>query len=258
MPAKPEYTRVVPAVEQASRILLCLAENASASLSLTDICESVGIYKSKGYSILNTLQQFGFVVKDPATKTYSLGLGLISLSRKVLDSLDDNKMVAPLLETLARRTHSTALYGALSDEHIFVVAKHEEERTISVTTRVGYRFHATHGAHGKAIVAFIKEEEREKLLKQQKLFFHGSASRFDRGRLDAELARCRETGYAFDMGELSPGINVVASPVFDSDEKVKGCLFIMGTFSESFVEEYGNLVAGSARRFSAMLGSRTR
>jgi DNA-binding IclR family transcriptional regulator len=256
MPAKPEYTRVVPAVDQASRILLCLAGNASASLSLTDICEAVGIYKSKGYSILNTLQKFGFVLKDPATKTYSLGLGLISLSRKVLDGLNDNKVVAPLLETLARRTHSTALYSTLSDENIFVVAKHEEERTVSVTIRVGYRFHMTHGAHGKAIVAFMEEDEREKLLKQKKLFFHGNASKFDRGRLDAELARCRETGYAFDMGELNPGINVVASPVFDADERIKGCVFIMGTFSESLVEEYGALVAGSARRFSTLLGAR--
>jgi DNA-binding IclR family transcriptional regulator len=58
------------------------------------------------------------------------------------------------------------------------------------------------------------------------------------------------------MGELNPGINVVASPVFDADEKIKGCMFIMGTFSESLVEEYGSLVAEAARRFSSMLGSR--
>jgi DNA-binding IclR family transcriptional regulator len=226
-------------------------------LNLTDICESVGIYKSKGYSILNTLQKFGFVLKDPATKTYSLGLGLISLSRKVLDCLNDNKVVAPLLETLARRTRSTALYSTLSDENIFVVAKHEEERTVGVTIRVGYRFHMTHGAHGKAVVAFMEADEREKLLTQQKLFFHGDASKFDRGRLDAELARCRETGYAIDMGELNPGINVIASPIFDAHERTRGCMFIMGTFSGSLVEEYGVLVAESARRFSFMLGSTT-
>ncbi len=255
MSAKPEYTRLVPAVDQASRILLCLSGSASQSLNLTDICETVGIYKSKGYSILNTLQKFGFVLKDPATKTYSLGLGLISLSRKVLDGLNDNKVVGPILETLARSTRSTALYSTLSDENIFVVAKHEEEQAVSVTIRVGYRFHMTHGAIGKAVVAFMEEGERERLLKQKNLFFHGNASRFARGRLDAECARCRETGYAFDMGELNPGINVVASPVFDAHESVKGCMFIMGTFSESLVGEYGDLVAGSARRFSAMLGA---
>ena len=256
IPAKPEYTRLVPAVDQASRILLYLSRNASASANLTDICESVGIYKSKGYSILNTMEKFGFVLKDPMTKTYSLGLGLISLSRKVLDDLNDNKVVAPLLETLAGRTRSTALYRTLSDENIFVVAKHEEERRVSVTIRVGYRFHMTHGANGKAIVSFMEGDERERLLKQKKLFFHGDASKFDLTRLDAELARCRETGYAFDMGELNPGINVIASPVFDVHERIKGCMFIMGTFSESLVEEYGAVVAESARRFSSMLGSR--
>ena len=256
MSGKPGYTRLVPAVDQAARVLLCLSRNASTSMNLTDICDNVGIYKSKGYSILNTLQKFGFVLKDPATKTYSLGLGLLSLSRKVLDGLDDNKMATPLLETLAARTRSPAFYGILSDENIFVVAKHEEERTISVTIRVGYRFHMTHGAHGKAIVAFMEEHERERLLQQKKLFFYGHQSKFDRGRLDAELARCRKLGYAFDMGELNPGINVIASPVFDAHECVKGCMFIMGTFSESFTEEYGPMVAEAARRFSSMLGSR--
>ncbi len=256
MSAKPEYTHLVPAVDQASKILLYLSRNASASSNLTDICEGVGIYKSKGYSILNTLQKFGFVVKDPMTKTYALGLGLISLSRKVLDGLNDNKVVAPVLEALAGRTRSTALYCTLSDENIFVVAKHEQERSVSVTIRVGYRFHMTHGANGKAIVAFMERDEREKLLKQKKLYFHGNASKFDRKRLDGELLRCRETGYAFDMGDLNPGINVIASPVFDVHESIKGCMFIMGTFSASLVEEYGAVVAESARRFSAMLGSR--
>jgi len=206
-------------------------------LNLTDICKGVGIHKSKGYSILNTLQKFGLVHKDPATKTYSLGLGLISLSRRALDSLSYQEMAGPVLLTLAGKTHSTALYSVLRDENIFGVARHELERQIGVTIRIGYRFNMTRGAHGKAIVAFMKKDERERVLKEERLFFHGNPERLDRDRLEDELARCRETGFAFDMGELNPGINVIASPVFDGDERINGCMFIMGTFPESFIEE---------------------
>jgi hypothetical protein len=53
--SEPKYITLVPAVEQASRILLCLAQDPSDDKKLTDICEDVGIHKSKAYSILNTL-----------------------------------------------------------------------------------------------------------------------------------------------------------------------------------------------------------
>jgi len=75
---KSEYTGLVPAVDQASRILLYLAKGPSLKANLTDICKSVGIHKSKGYTILNTLQKYSFVQKTAAGKTYSLGLGLLS------------------------------------------------------------------------------------------------------------------------------------------------------------------------------------
>jgi DNA-binding IclR family transcriptional regulator len=252
---KTEYTGMVPAVDQAARILLSLARNNSLKMNLTDICKSVGIHKSKGYSILNTLQKFGFVQKDPAGKTYSLGLGLISLSRRVLDNLNYGDLAGPFLEELAGKTDCTALFGLINNGNVFVVARQEAHMNISVTVRLGHRFSITHGAHGKAIVAFLPVGERKKILNHKKLFFHGDAAKFDPERLEAELAQCIETGFAFDMGELNVGINVIASPVFDSQGRLIGSMFIMGTFPESRIREHGSMVAGTARAFSRSLGA---
>lgn len=252
---KSEYTGIVPAVDQASRILICLARNPSFKMNLTDICKEVGIHKSKGYSILNTLQRYGLVHKDPLGKMYSLGFGLISLSRKVLDNLNYEAIAGPYLEGLAKKTHSTALLGVIDDVNVFIVAKQEADQTVGVTTRIGHRFSITHGAHGKAIISFLPFAGREKVLKQDKLFFHGNASKFNRARLEREIVQCRENGYAVDMGELNPGINVIASPLFDSQGSLIGTIFIMGTFSESRIQEYGLTVAEAAKQFSAMLGA---
>lgn len=246
---------MVPAVDQASRILICLARNPSFKMTLTDICKNVGIHKSKGYSILNTLQRYGLVHKDALGKTYSLGFGLISLSRKVLDNLNYEAIAGPYLEKLARQTHSTALLGIIDNKNVFVVAKREADQTVGVTTRIGHRFSITHGAHGKAIVAFLPESDRERILQQDRLFFHGNASRFNRKRLEGEIKQCCKNGYAVDMGELNPGINVIASPLFDSQGSLFGSMFIMGTFSESHIPVFGPVVAGVAKQFSAMLGA---
>jgi DNA-binding IclR family transcriptional regulator len=252
---KSEYTGLVPAVDQASRVLLCLAKSPSLKMNLTDICKNVGIHKSKGYSILNTLQRYGFVRKDPAEKTYSLGLGLISLSRKVLDSLNYGQAAAPFLRALAGKTHSTALFGLLEEDNAFVVAKQESDQQIGITTRVGHRFGITDGASGKAIFAFLSEEERRRVRAVQKPLFHGHESKFDEKRLEKEMAECRRTGYALDLGDVFAGINIIAAPAFDSHGSLLGSMFIMGTFPESLVAEYGPVVAETAKQFSAYLGA---
>jgi DNA-binding IclR family transcriptional regulator len=70
---KSEYTGHVPAVDQASRILLSLTKSPSAKVNLTDICKSVGIHKSKGYSILNTLQKERHTLWDLDCSLYPEG-----------------------------------------------------------------------------------------------------------------------------------------------------------------------------------------
>ena len=85
---KSEEKYIVPAVDQAAAILFCLAETTASHLSLMEIYKAVGIHKSKAYSILQTLQKAGLIQRNIAGKGYSLGPGLITLSRKVLDNFN--------------------------------------------------------------------------------------------------------------------------------------------------------------------------
>lgn len=248
---------LVPAVEQASRVLLCLAGDPSGKMRLTDICNRVGIHKSKGYSILNTLQLFGFVRKDLTEKTYSLGPGLLSLSRKVLDNLNYAEIVGPSLKTLAGATRSTALFGTISNERLFVVAKQESDAKIGVTIALGHSFPLTWGAHGRAIVAFMNDNSRDRILSRKKLYFHGESGASDKERLRDELKMCRIQGYAFDTGQMNRGINAVASPVFGSGPEPIGAVFVIGTFPESLIPACGPVLVEKAVEISRLFGART-
>jgi DNA-binding IclR family transcriptional regulator len=253
---KSVYKPLVPAVEQASRVLLCLGEGDRFKMRLTDICKQVGIHKSKGHTILNTLMKFGLVEKDPHAKTYSLGPALIFLSRYVLENLNYTDIVSPFLEDLAKETNGAALFGLINGEYVFVIAKREGNQNIGFSTRLGHRFHITLGAHGKAIVAFLPEAEREKILSKKRVHFHGSdISRLNMKRLRDELAKCRQLGYAQDVGEITPGVNFVSAPVFGVQEKIIGCIILIGTFAESLIEKYGHKTADVARQISYKLGA---
>lgn len=247
---------VSPAVEQASRILFCLAGTRSTYMSLIEICAKVGIHKSKAFTILETLQRSGLVRKNEEGKGYALGPGLISLSRKVLDDLSAPRLAEPILEELAQKTNSTAVLGLISDKKVFVAAKHEGEGNIGVTIRIGHRLPLTYGAHGKAIVAFLPDEERKNLLKEKNLYFYGSPAKLDKKRLAEELTRCKRDGFAEDLSEVNQGLNVVAAPVFGPSNTLIGFIEIFLLFSPEIAHRFAPLVAEAGKELSRQLGAK--
>ncbi len=256
MKGKSAYKPSAPAVEQACRVLLCLGESLDFKMRLTEICRQVGIHKSKGHSILNSLSQFGFVEKDPHSKAYSLGPALIFLSRHVLDNLHYPEVVGPFLDSLAKETNGTALFGLVYGGHLLVVGKREGNQNIGFSIRLGHRFHITLGAHGKAIVAFMPEADRERVLSKRRVYFHGlDASRLNMKRLRDELTKCRQLGYAQDIGEVTAGVNFVSAPVFGVQEKVIGCVILIGTFRQSQIDQYGPKTVEVAQQVSYKLGA---
>lgn len=253
---KVQYSQRVPAVEQASRILFCLAKSTQSQLSLTEICNQVGIHKSKGYSILNTLMQSGLVVRNDSAKAYGLGPAVLFLSRSVLDRMELKDLVAPYLKDLAETTQSTALLGLIQGRRVFIVAKHEIQERIGVTIRVGHHYPLTWGAHGKAIVASMSDEKRDFIVAQEDIRFYGYTEEADWSSpvLQRELRDCREIGYAKDLGQVQPGINAVSSPVLGDDTVPIGCVLAVGTFSADLADCYGAKTAAMAREISSLMG----
>jgi DNA-binding IclR family transcriptional regulator len=252
----PDQKYIVPAVEQASRVLFCLAEASSSHLSLTEICAKVGVHKSKAFSILNTLQIFGLVQRNVEGRGYSLGPGLIGLSRRFLDNLSAPALAEPLLEELSKKTGATAALGLIADRNVFVANKRENGSAIVVTMRVGHRFPLTYGCHGKAIAAFLPQNELDDLLKEKKLYFYGKPEKYDHVRLMEDIERCRRDWYAEDIEETAPRLNAVAAPVLGPGEYPIGYIVVLGFASAEATREGGPLVAEAGRALSRQLGAK--
>jgi DNA-binding IclR family transcriptional regulator len=249
----PKYT--VPAVEQACRILFSLAGNNARQMGLLEICAEVGIHKSKAYSILETLYAAGLVQKKADRKGYALGPALIGLSRKVLDDLNAPRLAEPVLEGLALKLRCTATFGVIAGNKVYVVAKHDGGGDIGVTLRIGHRFPVTYGSHGKAIVAFLPEAERELLLKEPKLYFHDPSGKADPDRLQEELELCRREGFAMDLGELNPGLSSVAVPVMGPANIPIGYIAMVGVFQAEQARDFGPEMVVAGKLLSRQLGA---
>lgn len=249
------YKPIVPAVEQAMHLLTCLAETSQSQMTLTEICDRLKIPKSKGYTLLNTLKQFDFIEKEDRTKTYRLGLGIVALARHVLNTTDIRDIVVPFLERLAEETVSTAHFGLMRQDRLYIVAKRETSQNFGYTLREGNYYHITHGSHGKAIAAFLPPVEQEELLAREWLCFYGDGEPFDMQYLKEELAQCRRLGYAQDSGETNPGIKGISAPVFGEKEKIVGSVILIGTFAKSQIKVFGPKVVQAAKQISVRLGA---
>ena len=109
------------------------------------------------------------------------------------------------------------------------------------------------GATGNA---FLPEEEREDLLKEAKLHFHGAPERLDRERLERELEACRRDGFALDLGEMKPGLNSVAVPVFGADGAPTGYIALVGLLTAEEARAFGPRVVEAGKALSRRLGAR--
>ncbi len=245
----------MPAVEQAARVLLSLADSRSSHMSLTEVCAQVGIHKSKAFSILHTLQKFGLVQRSSEGKGYALGPGLVTLSRRVLDNLNAPRLAEPILEKLANKAGGTAVLGLIYDKGAVVVAKQEGNHDIGYTIRIGNRFPLTYGSHGKAIAAFLPAAELDRLLQQKSLYFYGESETVDRQRLEEELVRVRQDGFALDLGDMRPGLNAVAAPLFGPGARPIGYIVVIGLISEEAARQMGPTVAQAAKTLSRQLGA---
>jgi len=74
-------------------------------------------------------------------------------------------------------------------------------------------------------------------------------------RLRDELTKCRQLGYAQDVGEITTGVNFVSAPVFGVQEKIIGCIILIGSFTGSLIEKYGPKTVEVAREVSYKLGA---
>lgn len=74
----------------------------------SDLALSLGLSKSAVSRLMSTLASEDFVVKDPETKRYRLGLSVLALSGVVTNHLEIYREAQPILNKIVEDTGETA------------------------------------------------------------------------------------------------------------------------------------------------------
>lgn len=216
----------VRAVEHCLALIDALSGNELAR-GVTELSGELHLAKSTVYRLLQTLVSHSYVVQDPTTGRYHLGLKFLELGGLVSDRLSIRMIAQPHLQKLMEATQETVHLGLLEGHEVVYADKIECPQTIRMYSRVGRRspLHCT--ALGKALLAYQAEEVLQDLLRADLRRYTSRTITASR-RLRAELQRIQAEGYALDNEEFAEGLRCIAAPIRGHTETVVASLGIAG------------------------------
>ena len=186
------------------------------TLSLKEIAESLGANKSSVYRFTNTLVALNYLEKNPQTKLLSLGQRAYLLGLSLVNSFSLLDVVKPFIDEVRERLNisvdSCVLEGQFLLQLYFRAAK-------DAPTYQAYIINPTVHCSGlgKAILAFLPDDERTAFLGNLSLVARTDKSITDKCVLLADLERTRERGYAINNEEYIKGLITIATPFFNQE-----------------------------------------
>ena len=104
--------------------------------------------------------------RDPKSKKYRLGFKVISLGVSALNRLDLRQIALPFMTKLREDTEETTNLSILDGTEILFIERIQSEHLFNVNLSVGSRLPVHCTSQGKAILAFLPQDQAEALMKK--------------------------------------------------------------------------------------------
>lgn len=247
-------TPSVPALERGLAILEIVARSRNG-YTFSQLAERLDFPKSSVHALLITLERLGYL-QQMETGRYVTGLNLVRIATAASHGITLRQKAGPVLCELTQRTGLTAHMAILEHNEAILVAKVEPSGTIPVATWLGKRidYHCT--SMGKALIAWLSDDEVRQLVTERRMLRHNENTICTLERLRKELLHTRKTGYAIDDEEEEIGIRCVGVPVIGGSGEVAAAISVSGTVLQIRPEDVprlGTLLQGSAHDMSQRL-----
>ncbi|NGQ96814.1 IclR family transcriptional regulator [Brevibacillus sp. SYP-B805] len=211
----------VRAVERALDILLCFTDKTE--LGLSEIANRISLHKSTVHRLLSTLENKGFVLRDPETEKYRLGFRLWELSANLAHADDPAITLLPEMERLRDLLGETiSLYVRDGMERIRIQAV-QSTQPVRRVAPIGARMPLAVGASSKVLVAYEDEATIREILADPTW-----PETIDRQSYLEQLEQIRRLGYSTSVEEREQGAAAIAAPIFNRSGKLVAALAVSG------------------------------
>lgn len=228
------------------------------NLSVSDLVRMCGYPRATTYRLVRTLESERYLVLNPATGRYQIGLAATALLYSLKEPSNLVLALHPFLEALADQFgESASLAIDVHGDPLMIDSASSAFNAHTLSIGPGRVVDAgTSTAPGKLFLAY-KGPEHWKAALARPLRRRTPRTIVDADAFMAELERVLADGVAYDEEEHFVGLCAVAAPVWDGTGNLVAAAIIQ-TVAERFREERGRLLAealkSSALRMSSALG----
>jgi DNA-binding IclR family transcriptional regulator len=212
--------------------------------SLAEVAAMVALDKSQTCRLLQTLAAMGYVIRNPKTRRYRIGLRTLEVSSSILSRMELHRTGMPYLHDLSDSLDATSYLGLPHLGQVLIVATAYPAGVYRDDAPGFGSVMALHNsAMGKVLCAHMPPEEAGEIA----------------GRLKDQLARIRVEDCAVIIkgSNLTEGIVGVAAPVRNFDGRVVAALGAslgLSAWQDCNQQEFREAVKAAASGLSFALG----
>lgn len=226
--------------------------NAPTPMPLSRITRELSLNPSTCLNILRTLVDEDYVIFDPQSKLYSMGLGVLELVSGAMAQGRDMRSIRAVTDHIASaETVTVTLWRRVQRDRMMLVLESLPADNMSIKMNIGQRLPLLVGAAGRLMAAYsdLSEAELAQQFKQVRL---------ERGQpfreFMVEAREARERGWAIDEGHYTVGAASVAVPVLNEKDQAVFA-FTATMFQAHFSMERAEMLAHELQRPAQLLAS---
>lgn len=227
-------------------------------MMLKELAAMAGIAPAQAHPYLVSLRNLGMVEKNGQTGRYQLGPFALDLAVTRMRTVDPMQLAGQAVVDLSLETGLTVLLSVWGAFGPTVVVVHEGEDQIHMNTKVGTVYSVTGTATGRVFAAYLPPELSQPSMRSNlpKPFLGrcvGTPQPYD----EKDIALIRETGISSVPTPPVPGINAIASPVFDHLGQILTVITLVADariLDKSPTSPFAHTLTETTRKLSADLG----
>ncbi len=241
-------------------LLTHLAGRGQRGLTARELSALLGAPRTSVADLLTVLEARGFVAPTADGHGWRLDFRVAQLGNAYLHEFSVREIGRGVMRELSRRTGLTSQMAVLDHGDIVYIERQDASRRLSephVVTDIGSRLPAYCTSLGKAMLAFLPEDEVERLYASVGLVPRTKNTITSLTRLRSELALGRRRGYAVDIEETTEGIVCIGSAILGPDSRPEAAISLAGLRAGlpfAAIESLGRTVARAAAQVASARG----
>lgn len=206
-------------------------------ISLSEIAKTLGIPKSSIHPILATLADRNYLKANKREQRYTLGENLFVLGNTYVNESNILDKIKEVLLHVAEKTSETLYFGVLSNLDVLYLIKADQFSNFRVVSNPGNTLPAYSTGYGKALLSQFSPNQICSLYPSGTLQQITANTLSTVAALNDQLEEIRKTGFSYEKGESTTGIQCVAVPIRSDNKVLAGVSIAVPVFRYDSVRE---------------------